>query len=331
MVLIIDRRSSALSYKAGCLNLERKGLKTQQVPIRQLEQVIVYGNPVIDAAALRCLAEAGVPVILLTSQGREQVAMLGSGLATQLPVRRLQHMLANTPSARLEMAKWFIEAKFRSYDIPLETIETLYHPDGMEIEAFNQQRTVTLTNLSTAASIPAVRGLEGQLAHSWFALLARVLPDCWKFAGRNRQPPRDPVNGLLSLSYTILLSEVRQGVLINGFDPSLGFLHQDCAGRESLALDILEMFRAGADAFVLRWIKDTKLSSDNFYYRKTEGCRMSKVTRPLFFQAWAQYRDNWPTLSRQEQGGNSIRYGSIRETINGRMAETRDFMKKQEQ
>lgn len=122
MIFIIDRRESTLRYKAECLYLERKGKKTQQIPIRQLEQVIIYGNPVIESAALRSLADADVPVLMLPARGKLQVAMLGSGLATQLPGRRLQHRLASDPAWLTAMAKWFIAAKFRSYELPLVTV-----------------------------------------------------------------------------------------------------------------------------------------------------------------------------------------------------------------
>lgn len=125
----------------------------------------------------------------------------------------------------------------------------------------------------------------------------------------------------------MLLSEVRQAMLISGFDPSLGFLHQDYPGRESLALDFTEIFRAGVDNFVLKWINETELDGSSFFYRKAAGCRMSKATRPLFFNAWTGYRESWPRPGWNVKKGKNNQDGQLRELINGQVARARRYMK----
>jgi CRISPR-associated protein Cas1 len=167
-------------------------------------------------------------------------------------------------------------------------------------------------------------GLEGQLAHAWFVLLAHSLPYQWKFAGRNRRPPRDPVNALLSLSYTLLSSEIHQLVIASGLDPSLGFLHQDTPGRESLMLDFMEIFRSGVDSFVLQWLAESELDESSFYYREEEGCRLSKQLRPLFFKAWSQQRYQWsrPLIEALDDG--KWLKGEIRGLVNGQIMRWRE-------
>ena len=327
MIFVIDRRESRLRYQAGCLKLQRKGKRDQYIPVRQLDQVVVYGNPLVEAAALRVLSEAGVPVVMLAARGKPQVAMLGSGLATQLPFRRRQHRLAGDSLTRLAMAKWFVQAKMESYDLPLKTMEAMYDAKTSDCNEFITLRNESMEKLLSATSISSITGLEGQLAHAWFALLARYLPYLWKFAGRNRRPPRDPVNGLLSLGYTLLLSEVRRGILVSGLDPSLGFLHQDYPGRESLALDVTEIFRAGVDDFTLKWLKQSDLDNDSFFYRKKEGCRMIKKVRPLFFQAWAHVRENWPRPRNDPNNDQNDQQTSLRESINGQIMQIKQAMK----
>lgn len=171
-------------------------------------------------------------------------------------------------------------------------------------------------------------GLEGRLAHCWFELLTTALPAHLRFKGRNRRPPRDPVNSLLSLGYTMLLSEVRQAILIEGFDPSLGFLHQDYPGREALALDFMEIFRTGVDLFALRLIKESAFDDTSFFYRKIDGCRLSKSTRPLFFQAWAQHKEAWPIF---DSAGEDDQCRPIRELLLGQTARARKHMERQEE
>jgi CRISP-associated protein Cas1 len=327
MIFVIDRHESTLRYQGGCLLLQRKGKKDRQVPIRPLEQVVVYGNALVEAAVFRVLGEAGVPVVMLATRGKQQAAILGGGLATQLPLRRLQHRLADNPVTSLALAKWFVSRKAKSYDLVLTGLGQL-HEDGQEDrDEFKQLRDRSDEKIQIASSFASIMGFEGQLAHAWFALLAKHLPYKWKFVGRNRRPPRDPVNALLSLGYTLLLSEVRRGMQLSGFDPSLGFLHRDYPGRESLALDFAEIFRSGVDNFVLHWLHSGEVNSNGFYYREKEGCRLSKAARPLFFQSWAQYREHWPRPLGPMAENSTVHFGSLREMINGQVAQAREYMK----
>jgi CRISPR-associated protein Cas1 len=106
----------------------------------------------------------------------------------------------------------------------------------------------------------------------------------------------------------------------------LGFLHQDYPGRESLGLDVLESFRASVDTFVLTWLHTTVLDSSSFYYRESEGCRLSKATRPLFYAAWAQLRQHSPRpFCATSQEGWS--YAVLSEIINGQVARLREALK----
>ncbi len=325
MLCVIDHKKTRIEYRAGCLRIHRPGRKNQvrSVALNQLDQVVVYGNPVAETAVWRYLAEAGIPVLMLASRGRPQVAMSGPGLAVRLPLRRLQHRLADRPPACLIMARWFIREKIQGYRQPLVTLSRRFKADAGALARFEDQCGQAASQLDHAESVAEVMGIEGRLAHGWFRLLARSLPTRLRFRDRNRRPPRDPVNALLSLAYTLLLSEVRQVLLIEGFDPSLGFLHQEYPGREALALDFLEIFRCGVDHFILNWLADTTLDKASFYYRKEEGCRLARKTRPLFYQAWATHREEWP---RPVKTGNGFRRTPLREVILGCTARARELM-----
>lgn len=326
MLLIIDRKETTLRHTTGALRIERPDEPVKTVPFHMLEQVVVYGNPLVETAVWRALAEHGIPAALLDVRGKQRAAFLGSGLATQLPTRRLQHRCADNPHKQLAVARYTVEQKLLSYPLPLQRLHTLYGLTDEDTTSFRQQLEQTLTKLPTADSMAALTGLEGQLAAGWFSLLATVLGASWNFNGRNRQPPRDPVNALLSLGYTLMLGEVRQAVLNAGFDPSLGFLHQDYPGRESLPLDVLETFRATVDTFVLEWLHNTPLDKGSFYYREAEGCRMSKATRPRFYAAWAQLRQQCPRPFCTETT-EEWPQASLREIINGQVMRLRDFLK----
>ncbi len=330
MIFVIDRRGCTLRYKGGCLVLQRQDKKDRNIPIQPLEQVIIYGNPLVEASVFRVLAGAGVPVVMLATRGKQPFAISGGGLAVQLPLRRRQHRLASHAQGFLDMARWFVTRKMENYDVPLAALEKSGSGELADLDDFRRLRDQSVQKLQFAGSHASILGLEGQLAHAWFALLAKQLPYKWKFAGRNRRPPRDPVNALLSLGYTLLLSEVTHGVCQAGLDPSLGFLHRDYPGRESLALDFAEIFRSGVDCFVLALLHSEKLSYDSFYYRKTEGCRLSKAARPIFYQHWGHCRDAWPRRECMSGQYGKVGHGALREYINGQVIEARNYMKQLE-
>lgn len=323
MICVIDRKDTTIEYKAGCLYIRQGKKQRRPLPINQLEQFVVYGNPLVQTAVWRNLAEASVPVLMLSSRGKPQTAMLDSGLAVRLPLRRLQHRLADIAPAATELAGWFIQRKFASYPLATHLLTTEYHLPESAKKRFNGQRGKAISRLHHAEHVGQVMGAEGYLAHAWFELLSANLPARFNFSGRNRRPPLDPVNSLLSLGYTLLFNEVHQALIIEGFDPSLGFLHQEYPGRTALALDFAEIFRTGVDAFVLHFLSHTPLDSSSFFYRKQDGCRLSKATRPLFFQAWAQHRENWPRYDSPDYTGQQA---PIRELLLGQMAEARKYM-----
>lgn len=326
MLLVIDRKETTVRHVTGALRIERPDEPAKTVPLQMLEQVIVYGNPLVESAVWRALADANIPATLLDMRGKQQSAFLSSNFATQLPNRRAQHRCADDAGKQLAVARYFVQQKLYSYALPVQQLQALYAPEAASIERFQRQVAQTLDKLPTANSINSLTGLEGQVAAAWFALLGTAL-SAWGFNGRNRQPPRDPVNALLSLGYTLMLGEVRQALLIAGFDPALGFLHQDYAGRESLPLDVLEIFRATVDSLVLQWLQRNPLDKSQFYYRDTEGCRLSKTTRPLFYAAWARLREDCPRPFAPTDASAAWGYASLSEIINGQVMRLRDVLK----
>ncbi len=143
-------------------------------------------------------------------------------------------------------------------------------------------------------------GVEGIAATTCFQIWRSALPEKWTFTGRNRRPPKDPINALLSLGYTIMGSEIGRAVNIKGLDPALGFLHTPQTGRESLVLDILELIRPEVDRFVIELINE-KLTLRNFKTNQQDGCRLNKNGRKIFYPAWAAW------LHSDESDGKSIK------------------------
>ena len=320
MLLVIDQRNTHVRCDRKTLLIDRGGATAQRIPINLLDNVVIIGNPTIDTNVWRALSDAAVPATLLPARGSQTVTTIGAGLNVPLPLRRRQYRCAEDATAAIVLARWIITNKLDSYDLPLTRPQLA----AQQKAAFLQQREKALAQLGDADSTDTLMGLEGSIASAWFSLLAASLPERWKFTGRNRRPPRDPVNALLSLGYTLLMSDIRQILISEGLDPAFGFLHQPCPAREALTLDLTECFRAGVDDFVLGLVSQFEPSDFN-HHQKT-GCRLNKSCRQHFYNAWAEQRINWPRL-RQQEGESGRQTIPLREQIRGKIMTLRQTIK----
>jgi len=133
-----------------------------------------------------------------------------------------------------------------------------------------------------------LRGLEGAAARTYFQGLSALFPPALGFVGRNRRPPRDPVNACLSLAYTLLHFEAVRAAHMAGLDPLLGFYHRPAVGRESLASDLIEPLRPHADAWVWEMFRSRSLRAEHFG-KEGKACLLGKAGRKIFYQAFEKF------------------------------------------
>lgn len=326
MLLIIDKLCTEVSHDAGCLLVKRPA-GNQRVPTRLLEQVIVYGNPLISAAAIRALSGDQVPTVFMTSRGAQQNAVIASGFAGQLHQRTRQHHVAMAPEQRLIIARWFVEQKRQNYAIALQSLAKNCPRLTRPREKFTTTLNMSHTSITDVDSIASLLGVEGRMASAWFSCLAAHLPKEWKFTGRNRRPPTDPVNAMLSLGYTLLGAEIRQLSIAQGFDPAHGFLHAPYPGRDSFVLDIIELYRSAIDAFVINLVFSQALSAANFTTHETQGCRLAKDHRSLWYTQWAAYRFRWNRVADNDATTPVITEAEWRTIALSHLATIRDLIK----
>jgi CRISPR-associated protein Cas1 len=290
LLLVLDRRDSLIRLEGHALRVERPDGALQRVPLGILGMVIVQGAPAVTCDVWRALAERNIPAVLVPLRGRGGVAWLGAGLSTAIQVRRRQHELARDMTATLGFARRLLSLKLQQQRRLLTALPAPFDslPSGTLDTALAQH----LAALDLAPDIPALMGQEGAAAAAWYGWLAPHLPAHWHFSGRNRRPPRDPVNALLSLGYTLLMAEMLSAVQAAGLDPAQGFLHSVVPGRESLVLDLMEPLRPGVDALALRLL-DHSLQPHQFTQQAEQGCRLNKEGRGVFYHAWAEARRFW--------------------------------------
>ena len=225
------------------------------------------------------------------------------------------------------LTAWLVEKKIENYLSFLKYLTNLIKNESTEhifkksirksklIKKIDNTAKIMFSSLevlATCDSVESIRGYEGNAASAWFTFLSDVLKKEWQFSGRNKRPPKDPINALLSLTYTLLLSEMKVVVNERGLDPCIGFLHTPHPGRESFVIDMLEPIRPGADAFVFSLLDDKIFTENDFTTNKQYGCRLNKEARGKYYLSWADWRTNWPDWNSYDSDESSINEKNIR-------------------
>lgn len=309
LMVVLDRKDMAVTLDGKTLKIKRPDAKPQTIPLGMIGQVVVHGKPMVSCDVWRALADRGVTGVIFPGRGGGDPAWLGAGVSSSVMTRIAQHRAFNDVDASLAVARWIVRAKIDSQRRLAAQIENAFHAQDEKPAFFNPdlqahrfteaiakvraQMDHSLESLDHTGDNHALMGYEGISASAWFEFIKSILAPRWSFEGRNRRPPRDPVNALLSLSYVMAMSEVRKVVQQRGLDPAVGFLHAPYPGRDSFVLDVLEPLRAGADAFVLGLL-DNAFTPEMFTRGAKEGCRIGKEGRYAYYRLWADYTDDWP-------------------------------------
>ncbi len=240
--------------------------------------------------SMKLCIEHNVGITFLSPSG-SYIASLDCGARGNVLLRRAQYKIADNPNEAGALAQRFVAGKVVNQQKVLNRFVRDYHPDGILADQFNENQVFTrhaLKELQTTTDIGCIMGIEGSVARRYFKLFRHlILNKDFSFSGRSRRPPTDPVNAMLSFFYTLLSSSCRAALQTVGLDPYVGFLHADRPGRSSLALDIVEEFRAYlVDRFVLSMINNRQVSSKDFSWQGEKGVFMTDDSKSKLLSAW---------------------------------------------
>lgn len=292
LMLVIDHRKTRVRMEGRALRIDHPDTPPQNVPLGLVGIVVVHGSPLIGCEVWRALAERNIPAIVQPARGRGCSALIGPALGNTVALRSAQHRAAADQQAGLRIARACVAGKIQAQARLLESLGV--HQSEAD-RKLRELQAASLDRLDAAKSAATLMGVEGAAAAAWYAWLGAWLPAHWRFEGRNRRPPRDPVNALLSLGYTLLGGEMLRAVEEQGLDPALGFLHGIVPGRESLVLDLIEPLRPSVDCVVLGLLDEILLPTQ-FTHSARDGCRLNKGGRAQFYREWAIARSDWPDL-----------------------------------
>jgi len=243
----------------------REGVLTR-ARLMEASQLSVFGNVQITAQALHELCIRGIPICHF-SYGGWFYAMTHGMSHKNVELRRRQFSVAEDPDKSMRLARAFINGKIRN-------CRTLLRRNSPEVaqESLDELAKSVEQSLNAATS-EELLGIEGNAARVYFMHFREMLKQetgvsAFSFQERNRRPPRDPVNALLSYAYALMAKDFTVTLLATGFDPYLGFYHRPRYGKPALALDLMEEFRPLiADSVVLTLINNEEIRSGDFVKR----------------------------------------------------------------
>ncbi len=285
--LIVDRKGSSLSVDAGRLRIDTEGYKPRFVPLAQIERLVITAGVELHTRVLAALVEAGASVLILSPRDHRRVAIVTGPAGKGAAVRMAQYAASRDAGFCLAVARRLARMKLtgqRRLLLAYKRKRSAGKQTRLALEMLSRQRLV----VRTADSVASLMGMEGSSAAAYFSAWAEFLPASLRFSGRNRRPPRDPVNAVLSLSYTLLHFDAVRAAYIAGLDPCVGFWHAPEYGRESLACDLIEPLRPHADRFVLSLFSSRVLRPEHFGMQQ-EACLLAKAGRRRFYEAWEKF------------------------------------------
>jgi CRISPR-associated protein Cas1 len=290
-VLYLQEPGSHVGKRSEHLIVRKDGQELARVPMHAVRQVVVFGNVQVSTQALETLAANDILVAYLTGHGRF-VGAFAPAMPKNVGLREAQYRRFADPAECLTLSKAVVRAKLSNQrTLLMRSLRCDGDRGSSEPAAYGLAEVIR--RLEHATTVETVLGLEGQGAALYFGEFGRFLRSRppgrgFDFTTRNRRPPRDPVNALLSFAYALLTKDCFAAACAVGFDPYKGFFHGNRHGKPSLALDLLEEFRPViADSVVLTLLNNEMLTPGDFLVWR-EACQLTETGRKAFFAAYEQ-------------------------------------------
>jgi CRISPR-associated protein Cas1 len=290
-ILYITSPDAFLALEGETVVVRREDGKPTHIPLLNLEGIVTFGYTGASPALMGECAERGISLNFMTPNGRFLAEICGEPQGNVV-LRKTQYRWAddelksaaiakNILIGKLHNSRWVLDRAVRDHEARI---------DAEQVRTAARYIAEALVPLREAETLGVLRGVEGEAAMRYFDVFDELIlqsKNDFKFSDRNRRPPTDKVNAMLSFAYTILANECASALRGVGLDPYVGFLHRDRPGRKSLALDLMEEFRAVfADRFVLTLINTKQVGSADFHIQENGAVKLKDEARKNFITAW---------------------------------------------
>jgi CRISPR-associated protein Cas1 len=295
--LFVTTQGSYLSKEGETLVVKVENEIRLHLPIHTLDGIICFGNVLCSPFLLGFCADRDVAVSFLTEQGRFLARVQGP-VSGNVLLRREQYRRADDPETSTKISMAVLTGKLANCRTVLRRA-LRDHPEKLdkgEVDLASKLLKNSLNRLQSELSLNVLRGIEGEAAHTYYKVFDSLITSQKKdfvFNGRNRRPPLDNVNCLLSFIYTLLMHDVRSALESVGLDSAVGFLHRDRPGRPGLALDMMEEFRPFiADRLTLSLINLSQVVNSGFNKSESGAVLMDDETRKTVLVAYQKRKQD---------------------------------------
>jgi len=289
--LFVTTQGAYVHLEGETVKVEANGQTLLQAPLHHLGSVVTFGNVMMSPHLMHKCAAEGRTVAFLSMSGRFLARVVGPTSGNVL-LRDAQHRAASDPEAAARIARSIVAGKIQN----MRSVLLRAHREAKdEQKREDLARTADwlggyLKGLSSAAEIDQVRGFEGQATADYFAVFDHMIlaqRTDFKFASRNRRPPRDRMNAVMSFLYAVLLNDCIAAAEGVGLDPQVGYLHALRSGKPALALDLMEEFRPVlADRLALNLVNRQQIRADQFEVRPGGSVLMNDEGRKMVITAY---------------------------------------------
>ena len=301
--LFIDRKNSEIEIDRGRLLVRIEGIRANfSIPTNVLQLLVVSAPVHFSSTLLTRLTEEGITTVFINPR-RIEACTMTHGMSHNCGERRLLQYQAIVSATHLQQyAKDLVRDKLRAQRVMLNKALRKRPDARYKLTTGITRLNGMIAGVDKVDNIDSLRGIEGAAGAAYFEAYQALFAPSLNFTGRNRRPPLDPVNVILSLSFTLLHAEAVRALFSAGFDPLLGIYHAPSFGRESLACDLVESFRPLAERWIWRLFAEETLRADHFSAGGSESdlpCLLGKAGRAVYYAHYEKMAYVWRRLMRR--------------------------------
>lgn len=258
--IYVTEQGARLGIDHQRLEVRKDNAVVAEFPLGHVERVVILGNVNLTTPAIKRLMQEGIDLVFLSMDGQYYGRIQGE-LTPHIALRRAQYRRQGEDAFTLALAQCIVVGKIRNQRVLLQRQKRAGHT---ELEATLAALDDYEARAGRTQTLNALLGVEGSATARYFDGYRLLFDPVWQFNDRNRRPPRDPINVLLSFGYTLLTRAAESAAQAVGLDPHVGFLHKDVYNRPSLALDLVEEFRPVIEGLALHVCHHDMIHPEDF-------------------------------------------------------------------
>lgn len=289
--LYVTSPDTYLSLDGENVVVLKEEVEVSRIPLHNLESIIAFGYTGASPALMGACAKRNVALSFMKQSGKFLARVVGE-VRGNVTLRKSQYRLSDSIEESNKIARNFILGKIYNsrWVIERATRDYAMRLDINKLKKVSGFLANSLELVAQSESLEQLRGYEGEAASQYFNVFDDLIlqqKESFYFDCRNKRPPLDNVNAMLSFVYTLLAHDIAAALETVGLDPYVGFLHRDRPGRISLALDMMEELRSVyADRFVISLINKREISPKGFTQKENGAVVMDDDTRKIILKAW---------------------------------------------